>query len=189
MTGYREQTLRLVLLDRDGVLNEDRPDSVTAPDQLVLLPRAAAAVARLNRAGARVAVVTNQSVVGRGIIDEATLARIHDRLEAALASAGAHLDSILVAPDTPDAASERRKPGPGMLREALEAFDAQAESTPMIGDSLRDLEAAAAIGCPRVLVLTGKGRATHDSGLPERVRPVAMHDDLWAAVDALLAAG
>ncbi len=179
--------MKLVMLDRDGVLNEDRAEGVLRPDDLIMLPRAAEAVARLNAAGAKVAVVTNQSAVGRGVIDEAMLERINARLHLALAAAGAYLDALLVAPDAPEAATERRKPGPGMLREALAAFDAVPEDSPMIGDALRDLEAAAAASCPRVLVRTGKGARTEAEGLPEGVRPVAVRDDLWDAVDYLLA--
>jgi len=179
--------MRLVLLDRDGVLNEDRPQSVRTPGDLVMLPRAADAVARLNGAGIRVAIVTNQSIVGQGIIDIAMLDRIHDRLRDELARAGARLDAIFVAPDPPGAPTPRRKPGGAMLREALDRFGSAAGETPMIGDSLRDLEAAAAIGCRRVLVRSGKGRATQAAGLPPHVLPVAVHEDLWSAIDTLLA--
>ncbi len=180
--------MRLALLDRDGVLNQDRPDSVKSPGDLVMLPRAAAAVARLNDAGVAVAVVTNQSIVGRGTIDQPTLARIHDRLRSELAREGARLDAILVAPDPPGSPGPRRKPGSEMLDEALRRFGADASATPMIGDALSDLEAAAAAGCRRVLVRTGKGRATQAAGLPEHVLPVAVYEDLWAAVDAYLGA-
>lgn len=178
--------MALVLLDRDGVLNQDRPDSVRTPDALVMIPRAAAAVARLNRAGVRVAVVTNQSIVGRGLIDEAMLGRIHDRLAAKLAEDGARLDALLVAPDAPDAATDRRKPAPGMLNEALAQFGERPDKCPMIGDALRDLEAAKAAGCPRVLVRTGKGRATEADSWPADIDPVSIHDDLWDAVEAML---
>jgi len=174
------------MLDRDGVLNEDRPDGVHAPEELILIPGAAEAVAHLNAAGVRVAVVTNQSVVGRGIIDEAALARIHAYLERELARFGAVLDSIIWCPDPPDRPTERRKPAPGMLREALARFGAEAAATPMVGDSLRDLEAAAAIGCRRMLVRTGKGSATESAGLPATLSPVTVHDDLADAVAALL---
>lgn len=179
--------MRLVLLDRDGVLNEDRPTSVRSPDELIPIPRAAGAVARLNRAGLRVAVCTNQSILGRGIIDETMLDSIHARLAAALTSEGAHLDAIFVAPDAPDRATSRRKPGPAMLQEALARFAADPAETPMIGDSLRDLQAAGAAGCQRHLVLTGKGRDTARAGLPPELDPVTIHEDLWHAVDHLLA--
>lgn len=175
----------LALLDRDGVLNVDRPDSVRDPDQLVMIDGAAAAVARLNHAGWRVALVSNQSVVGRGVIDEAMLARIQHKLRTELARVGAHLDAELLCTDAPDSGSKRRKPAPGMLLEALARFGADPAATPMIGDDRRDLEAALAAGCRRVLVLTGKGQAAARD-LPSRLAPVAIHADLARAVDALL---
>ncbi len=178
----------LVLLDRDGVLNEDREDSVKAPEELVLIEGSLAAVAKLKRAGHIVVLVTNQSVVGRGIINRDTLDRIHEKLGLALSRAGGRLDDILVCPDPPWAASERRKPAPGMLNEAISRFAARAEETVMIGDALRDLQAAAAAGCQRILVLSGKGRKTLEAGLPDEVQPVAVYDDLAAAGEALMTA-
>lgn len=174
---------RLVLIDRDGVLNVDRPDSVRHPDDLEMIPGAAEAVARLNKAGVTTALVTNQAVVGRGEVTLAMLDHIHAKMRVLLCQAGAHLDAEFVCTDA--VASPRRKPAPGMLLEALARFGAVAAETPMIGDALRDLEAAAAAGCPRVLVLTGKGAETARE-LPAHVRPVAVHADLAAAVDALL---
>ncbi len=179
--------MRLVLLDRDGVLNEDRPDSVRRPGDLVLIPGAAAAVARLNGAGWRVVVVTNQAVVGRGLMTADTLDRVHRTLTDALAKAGAHLDAIVTCTDPPGRPSARRKPAPGMLLEALDRFDAGPETTPMIGDGLSDMEAATAAGCARLLVRTGKGAATERAGLPAALRPITVFDDLAAAVEHLLA--
>ena len=176
----------LVLLDRDGVLNKDREDSVKAPEELVLIEGSAQAVAKLKRAGHIVVVVTNQSVVGRGVINRDTLDRIHDKLGLAISRAGGRLDDILICPDPPWAASERRKPAPGMLNEAISRFAAAAEETVMIGDALRDLQAAAAAGCRRILVLSGRGRQTLDAGLPDEVQPVAIYDNLAAASDGLL---
>lgn len=176
---------RLVLLDRDGVLNVDRPDSVRHPDQLAMIPGAAAALARLNRAGWMTALVSNQAAVGRGEIDAATLAAIQARLRAALAEAGAALDAEFLCTDP---AGPRRKPAPGMLIEALARFGADPARTPMIGDALSDLEAAKAAGCARVLVLTGKGARTARA-LPATLAPVAVYRDLAHAVDALLSGG
>ena len=178
----------LVLLDRDGVLNEDREDSVKAPEELVFIEGSLVAVATLKRAGHIVVLVTNQSVVGRGIINRDTLDRIHEKLGLALSRAGGRLDDILICPDPPWEASDRRKPGPGMLNEAISRFAARAEETVMIGDDLRDLQAATAAGCQRILVLSGKGRKTLDAGLPDEVQPVTVYDDLAAASDGLLAA-
>lgn len=178
--------MKLVLMDRDGVLNIDRTDSVKSPGEFELLPRAGEALARLNQAGIKVAVVTNQSVVGRGIITEGMLARIHETMRDELAKAGAWIDTLLVAPDAPGGHGGRRKPAPGMLREALTRYGAPAGTSPMIGDALRDLEAAAALGCQRILVRTGKGAATQAAGLPQSVLPVAVREDLWDAVDNIL---
>jgi D-glycero-D-manno-heptose 1,7-bisphosphate phosphatase len=177
---------RLVLLDRDGVINHDRAESVRSPAELVLLPGSAEAIARLNAADVRVAVVTNQSVVGRGLISMQELDRIHAELKSRLAREGARLDALLCCTDPPDRASPRRKPGPQMLQEALRMFHAQAAETPMIGDDLRDLQAARAAGCRRVLVRTGKGAAVQAAGIPHELLPVSVRADLAAAVDSYL---
>jgi len=177
---------RLVLLDRDGVLNVDRADYVKHPGELVLLPGAAAAVARLNAAGYPVAVCTNQSAIGRGIFDEAMLRRIHDKLRDELARERATLDAIFHCPDAPGPVSDCRKPAPGMLIAAIARFGAAPLQTPFVGDSVTDLQAAAKLGCPRHLVRTGHGARTQAAGLPEDVLPVAIHTDLAAAVAALL---
>lgn len=181
--------MRLVLLDRDGVLNEDRMDYIKHPGELVLLPGAGKAVARLNQANIRVALATNQGVVGRKIIDEPMLHQIHNCLRDALEKDGASLDAIFYCTDSPDAPGPRRKPNPGMLIDALQKFSANPRQTPMIGDALRDLEAAAAVHCPRILVRTGKGAATQAAGLPEQVLPVTIYENLGEAVDALLGEG
>jgi D-glycero-D-manno-heptose 1,7-bisphosphate phosphatase len=178
----------LALLDRDGVLNEDRPDFVKNPGELRLIPGAAEAVARLNRAGWLVAVCTNQSCVGRGIVGMDMLERIHHALRDGLAQAGARLDAIYVAPDAPDAATEMRKPRPGMLLRAMAEWRHSADRTVMIGDALRDLQAAAAAGVPRILVRSGKGAKTQAAGLPPHVLPVKIHNSLGEAVTALLEA-
>jgi len=185
--GAKRGKVRLVLLDRDGVLNVDRPDSVKNPGELVLIPGASQAVARLNAAGVKVAVCTNQSIVGRGTISRDMLERIHEELRSMLARDGARLDAIFDCTDAPGMPSTRRKPEPGMLREALQRFAAAAGDTPMIGDALRDLEAAQRAGCRRVLVRTGKGAKTQAAGIPETLLPVAVHSDLQAAVQAYLA--
>lgn len=178
--------MKLVLLDRDGVLNEDRADYVKNPGELAMLPGAARAVARLNAAGFAVAICTNQAAVGKGIVDEAMLARIHEKLRAELARGGASLDAIFHCPDAHP--SPRRKPEPGMLLEALRRFRADAARTPFVGDNLRDLQAATKAGCPRHLVRTGHGAKIQAAGIPAEVLPVRVHDDLAAAVDAILEA-
>jgi len=175
---------RLVLLDRDGVLNQDRTDYVKSPDELVVLPGAPQAVARLNRAGIRVAVVSNQSAVGRGIISQAGLDAIHASLAAQLARHGATLDALLFAPDVPDRATDRRKPGPGMLLEAMARFHASPADSVMIGDQPTDAEAARRAGIGFILLRSGKGRATEAALAPGRA--LGVFDDLAGAVAALL---
>ncbi|MSO65601.1 MAG: HAD-IIIA family hydrolase [Alphaproteobacteria bacterium] len=176
----------LVLLDRDGVLNRERADFVKTVEEVVMIPGSAAAVARLNRAGHRVAVVTNQSVVGRGLIDAARLDAINRAVERDLAAHGGHLDLLLACTDPPWAPSARRKPQPGMLLEAMAHFSVPAAETVMIGDSLRDMESAVAAGCARVLVRTGNGRACEAAGLPAGLLPCPVVDDLAAAVGTLI---
>jgi D-glycero-D-manno-heptose 1,7-bisphosphate phosphatase len=175
---------RLVLLDRDGVLNQDRADYVKSVDELVVLPGAPQAVARLNRAGIKVAVVSNQSAVGRGIISQAGLDAIHASLSAHLAAQGAALDALLFAPEAPDRATDRRKPGPGMLLEAMARFQAGPADSVMIGDQPTDAEAARRAGIGFILVRTGKGRTTEAALAPGRA--LAVFDDLRGAVAALL---
>jgi len=148
----------LVILDRDGVITQDAV--ITDPADVRLLSGVGTAMARLNKAGVPVVVATNQSAIGRGWMTEARLAAVQAALTAALAAEGASLTEILHAPDHPDVAGPRRKPAPGMLQEALTTQQVQPGEAVMIGDALRDLQAAATAGCAAILVETGKGKAT-----------------------------
>jgi len=179
----------LALLDRDGVLVEDRPDYVKSPAELRFLPGAAAGVARLNRAGWKVVGCTNQSCVGRGIVSVEMLARIHETLFEGLRREGARIDDLFFAPDAPWAATDRRKPGPGMLREALAKYRTPPDRAAMVGDHLVDLQAATRAGVRRMLVRTGRGRRTLADGVPPDVLPVEVCEDLGDAVDRLLGEG
>lgn len=174
------------MLDRDGVLTLERGDYVKHPGELQLLPGSAEAVARLNAAGIKTALVTNQSVVGRGIISAEMLARIHEKLRAELAAAGARLDLLLTCTDPPWAASDRRKPGPGMLREAMTHFRAGPHEAVMIGDQLADLRAAQAAQVRAILVRTGKGAEVLASGLPQDIFRIGVYDSLAAAAETLI---
>jgi D-glycero-D-manno-heptose 1,7-bisphosphate phosphatase len=181
--------MKLVMLDRDGVLNEDRVDYVKHPGELIMIEGAAEACARLNGAGTKVALVSNQSAVGRGIISCDMLERINAKLREELARAGARIDLLLTCPDPPWAAGDRRKPAPGMLREALTHFRVAPHEAVMIGDQANDLRAARAAGVAPILVRTGKGAETQALGVPQDILPVSIYDSLSGAVDALLAAG
>ncbi len=173
---------RLVLLDRDGVINVDSADYILAPDDWVPLPGSVPAIARLNRAAIAVAVCTNQSAVGRGMLTPATLAAIHSRMDAVLANDGAHIDRLFYCPHAPDAGCHCRKPAPGLVEQALAAFAVRPDEALFIGDSGRDLEAARQAGVTPWLVRTGNGAAT-EATLPA---PVSVYDNLAAAVAALL---
>ncbi|WP_300301032.1 HAD-IIIA family hydrolase [Ferrovibrio sp.] len=175
----------LILLDRDGVLNQDYPDDyVKSPAELILLPGVGEAIAKLNARGWPVALCTNQACIGKGIIDEAMLARIHADLRDRIAPA--RIDAIFFAPDPPWAVTDRRKPGPGMLREAMAMFRVAPHETVFIGDAVTDMQAAMAAGCRRILVRTGKGKKTQATGLPEDVLPVTIAESLPDAVARLL---
>jgi len=176
----------LVLLDRDGVINEDRPDFVKTPDELVFIPGSLEAITKLNNSGHKVAIVTNQSCIGRGLINEERLNEIHGKLRASVKSAGGHVDHIFVAPDAPWAATEMRKPGAGMMRAAMEKFAARGKDTILVGDTADDLQAAKKAGCRRILVQTGKGEATQAAGIDRELLPVRVAADLSEAVSLIL---
>ena len=176
----------LVLLDRDGVINEDRADFVKSPEELVFIPKSLEAIARLNGHGHKLVLVTNQSCIGRGIINEDQLAAIHGKLRDMLAKVSGRLDEILIAPDAPWEATERRKPGPGMLIEAMRKFNMRSADTILIGDSERDIEAAKSADCHRILVQTGKGGKTLAAGLKRHLMPVHVATDLDQAADFIL---
>lgn len=175
----------LIILDRDGVINQDSDNYIKSPEEYHLLPGSVEAIARLNQAGYTVAVATNQSGIGRGLYDLETLEQIHAKLENALAAVGAHVDGIFFCPHTPEEQCDCRKPAPGLLQQISEHFAMPLIGVPMVGDALRDLQAARAVGASPMLVRTGKGMRTLERG--EELDDVPVFDDLTAVVDALLA--
>lgn len=177
--------MKLVLLDRDGVINKDRPDSVKSKEEFSLLPGVISAIRLLNETFIPVAIVTNQAVVGRGILPPEGLQDIHHYFEDLLKAEHAFVDRIYVC-SSADPENPRRKPNPGLLLEAFVDFKVNPEEAILIGDDLRDLQAAAAIGCPRILVKTGKGEENLRKGLPPTVFPVRIFDDLYQAIFCLL---
>lgn len=148
---------RLILLDRDGVINFDSPSYIRSPAEWRPIPGSLEAIAALTRAGRRVAVCTNQSGIGRGLLSVSCLDAIHALLHDALAALGSRLDQLLYCPHLPEDGCGCRKPAPGMLLECMNAVAAVPEQTCFVGDSLRDLQAARAAGCKGVLVRTGNG--------------------------------
>jgi len=178
--------MKVVLLDRDGVINVPRKYHVKSPAELELIPGAEEAIARLSQAGVRVVICTNQPEVARGFINRRQLDAIHQSLRQRLARKGAHIDLILCCTDD-DCRSGARKPAPGMLLEAMQRLGAKPADTPFVGDQCDGLEAAANAHCPRVLVRSGNGQKTEQEGVPNTVQPIEMHDDLTAFVDHYLA--
>ena len=175
--------MKLVILDRDGVINHDSDQYIKSPDEWRPLPGSLDAIARLTQWSWRVVVATNQSGIGRGLFGMDTLNAIHDKMVRAVAHAGGRIDAIFFCPHTNADKCDCRKPKPGMLREIAQRFNADLTGVPAIGDSLRDLQAAMAVGAQPMLVLTGKGQKTHaDPALPSTV-PV--FPDLAAAVASL----
>ena len=159
--------MKLVILDRDGTINHDSDQHIKSPSEWRPIDGSLEAIARLTQADYRIAVATNQSGIARGLFDTTMLIAIHDTLQRALSQVGGRVDGFFFCPHAADSACECRKPKPGMLLEIGRRFNISLESTYMVGDALRDLQAAAAAGAKPVLVLTGKGKKTQkDGGLP-----------------------
>jgi D-glycero-D-manno-heptose 1,7-bisphosphate phosphatase len=176
---------KLIVLDRDGVINRDSDQFIKSPDEWRPIPGSLEAIARLSHAGYRVIVATNQSGIGRGLFDFSMLNAIHDKMHRQLALAGGRVDAIFYCPHTADAACDCRKPKAGMLLEIGERFGVDMADVPCVGDSLRDLQAASAVNARPLLVLTGKGdRTVREGGYPQNT---VIYPDLAFTVSALLA--
>lgn len=179
--------LRLVVLDRDGVINRESPDFIRRPDEWLPLPGSIEAIADLTRAGFTVVVATNQSGVGRGLLSTATLTAIHDRMTRTVEAAGGRLDGIYFCPHRPEDACECRKPLPGLLRQIEAHYGIALRGMPAVGDSYRDLQAAWRVGARAILVRTGNG-AEAERRL-EAGAAVEVFADLPAAAAALITEG
>lgn len=177
--------MKLIILDRDGVINYESDQFIKSPDEWVPIPGSIEAIARFSQAGFRVLVATNQSGISRGLFDMATLNAIHGRMHKAVGLAGGRIDAIFFSPDSAKSNSRSRKPNPGMFEDISERFNVSLRDVPAVGDSLRDLQAAAAAGARPILVLTGKGGKTRAAGgLPEATD---IYPDLAAVADELCA--
>ena len=175
--------MKLIVLDRDGTINYDSDDFIKHPDEWRPIPGSIEAIARFTQAGWRVVVATNQSGIGRGILDMATLNAIHAKMHRAVNQAGGRIEAVFYCPDTDESHSPCRKPNPGMFHAIAERLNVPLDRAPCVGDSLRDLQAAAAVGAQPILVLTGKGRKTRAAGnLPEATE---VYPDLAAVAQAL----
>ena len=180
--------LKLVILDRDGTINRASEEFVKTPQEWQPLPGALEAIGRLNHAGYHVVLATNQSGLGRGLLDMAALNAVHAHMGKLLAVAGGRIDAVFYCPHAPDEACHCRKPAPGLLEQIAERYGVSLQGVPFIGDSLRDMQAAEAAGCAPHLVCTGRSAdlrgQTLPPGFPAHTR---VHADLAACVEQLLA--
>ncbi len=175
--------MKLLILDRDGVINQDSDAYIKSLAEWIPLPGAIEAIARLSTGGWTVAVATNQSGLARGYYPQATLDAMHDRLRHLVAEQGGEVGLIVHCPHGPDDACDCRKPAPGMLKTIATHYGVSLEGVWFVGDSRRDLEAACAVGCQPVLVRSGKGQQTLNKSLPPNT---LVFDDLAAVADQLL---
>ncbi len=156
--------MKIVILDRDGVINQDSDQFIKNTTEWKPIPGSLEAIARLNHAGYRVVVASNQSGIGRGLLDMGALNAINDKMYRVLAQVGGRIDALFYCPHAAEANCECRKPKPGMFLDIAQRFNVNLAGVPSIGDSLRDLRAAAAAGAQPMLVLTGKGAKTEAAG-------------------------
>jgi D-glycero-D-manno-heptose 1,7-bisphosphate phosphatase len=182
--------MKLVILDRDGVINQDSANFIKNPNEWIALPGSLEAIALLNQSGYRVAVATNQSGIGRGLYDMAMLNSIHDKMHRALAQVGGRIDALFYCPHTADDHCSCRKPKTGMIEDIGRRFSVNLNEVFGVGDALRDLQAFADAGCKPILVRSGKGEETLlDSQLPDKKLPknTLIFADLAEAVQHIIA--
>jgi len=175
----------LVILDRDGVINRDSSDFVKSPDEWIPLSGSISAIAALSKAGYTVTVASNQSGLARGLFDRSALRAIHRKLRKLVSTKGGHIDRIVICPHGPDDDCECRKPRPGLLDRLGRYYGIELTGVPVIGDSLRDLQAAAAAGARPILVRTGNGQKT-ELALGDNLGATEVFDDLAAAAETLV---
>lgn len=176
--------MKLIILDRDGVINFDSDQFIKSPDEWKPIPGSLEAIARLTREGWRVVVATNQSGLARGLFEMATLNAIHAKMHKAAAQLGGRIEAVFYCPHAAEMSCECRKPRVGLFNEIAARYGRDLQGVPSIGDSLRDLEAAASVGARPFLVKTGKGMKTLAAGGLPKDTPV--FSDLSEAVEHLL---
>lgn len=181
-------TMKLVILDRDGTINEDSSEFIKSEAEWKPLPGALEAIAKLNHAGWHVVVASNQSGLGRGLFDVAALNVMHAKMHKLLALAGGRIEAVFYCPHAPDQTCRCRKPLPGLFEQIGERYGVSPKGVPTVGDSARDLVAGAVVGCEPHLVLTGKGEALRGQPLPDHFPAgTRVHENLLAFADYLVA--
>ena len=178
---------KYIILDRDGTINRDSDDYIKSPDEWQPLPGALEAIARVSQAGWHVVIASNQSGLGRGLFDVATLNLIHDKMNKLLTAAGGRIDAIFYCPHVPQDKCSCRKPLPGLFEQIGDRLGAQLDQVHAVGDTLRDAQAAAAVGCQTHLVCTGKHEGWVGPELPEGFpATTVLHEDLAAFAEWVL---
>jgi len=178
--------VKLIILDRDGVINEDSDAFIKSPEEWIPIPGSLDAIARLNQAGYQIAVASNQSGLARGLFSLGSLQQMHDKFQQLLAAKQGQVEIIKFCPHGPDEDCDCRKPKPGLLLQIAAELDVPLTGVPVVGDSLRDLESAVAVGAQPILVKTGKGKRTLAAGdLPQNTQVYA---DLSAVAEQLCGA-
>jgi D-glycero-D-manno-heptose 1,7-bisphosphate phosphatase len=177
--------MKLIILDRDGVINQDSDDFIKSPDEWIPIEGSLNAIARLSRAGFRIFIATNQSGIARGLFDIETLHAIHQKMLQEVQHLGGTIDAVLFCPHGPNDQCNCRKPAPGLYNEIGNRIGQPLKGVPIIGDSLRDLQAAETVGARPILVKTGKGTRTLEQN-PCEIAQMNVYDDLAGAVDMLL---
>ncbi len=176
--------MELIILDRDGVINEDSDEYIKTPEEWVPIPGSLEAIARLSHANYRVIVASNQSGISRKLFTIEDLNQIHEKMHALVKDAGGSIDAVFYSPYAPDDNAHCRKPNPGMLEDISLRLRASLKGVPMVGDKLSDIQAAQKAGAQPILVKTGKGQATLDKG--EGINKVPVYDNLFSYVENLL---
>ncbi|MCP3907114.1 MAG: D-glycero-beta-D-manno-heptose 1,7-bisphosphate 7-phosphatase [Oceanicoccus sp.] len=180
--------MKLIILDRDGVINEDSDAFVKSADEWIPVEGSIAAIARLSKAGFTVVVTTNQSGLGRGLFQESDLEAMHKKMHTMVKAAGGNIAAVVYCPHHPDDGCDCRKPKAGLITQIEQQFNTTAKGAFTIGDSLRDLEAGLKKGCIPILVKTGKGQKTLQKIIAEQnasFHNLAVYNNLAAAADAI----
>ena len=174
--------MKLVVLDRDGVINQDSDSYIKSPEEWLPIDGSIEAVASLHKSGFKVAIATNQSGVARGLFDLYTLARIHQKMCGLVEEAGGVIDGVFFCPHGPDEGCPCRKPQPGLLTRIASEFEVSLQGVPFVGDSLKDIQVARKVGCRPILVQTGNGKKTLETSDPAELSGVIVVADLLEAV-------
>jgi D-glycero-D-manno-heptose 1,7-bisphosphate phosphatase len=178
--------MKLIILDRDGVINEDSDDYIKSPEEWIPIPGSLDAIARLNHAGYAVAIASNQSGISRGYFTLETLAAMSLKMNELLSQHGGRIDAMVFCPHGPKDGCDCRKPKPGMLIEIGNRFKTSLNNVLFVGDNINDIKAARAAGVKPVLVKTGKGEQTIAMLAEDDLNNIAVYDDLDDVVNSLL---